>query len=178
MSYTKEQQRAYNRAYYLKNKDKIKASVKQYREATGYVYKLNEEQKQRSNARAKEWYQANKQVMIDRAKAWKRENKEKVRANTRDYASRRANAIGNFTSRDYLKLLRRTLGKCYYCTKNEANSIDHVLPLSRGGTNFIGNIVPACGSCNYSKGPRTIAEWKYGKSLCTRDVRRLYGQSV
>lgn len=175
MSYTKERQDEYNRRYYIANRDKIKEQVKVYKKKTGYRYVLSTEQKRQSNMRAKLWYELNKQLMIDRATAWKKANTEKVRANTRDYASRKARAKGGYSTKDYIKLLKRNLNKCYYCNKNYANSIDHVLPLSRGGTNYIGNIVPACGSCNYSKGPRTIVEWKYSKSICTRDIKRLYG---
>lgn len=36
---------------------------------------------------------------------------------------------------------------------------DRVIPLSRGGSNFIENIVPACGSCNSRKGTRTADEF-------------------
>lgn len=85
--------------------------------------------------------------------------------------------VVKYSSKDYKKLLNRLLGKCGYCHNNEANSIDHIVPLSRGGSNYIGNIMPACGSCNYSKGAKTLAEWRNGKVLCTRDVRRLYGVS-
>lgn len=168
-------QKTYNKEYYQNNKEAIKAHVKEYTKRTGYRYKINDEQRERSNARARAWYEGNKQIVKDRAKLWKKANKEKVRANTRDYVSRKANAVGRYSTKDYIRLLRRNLNKCYYCHEKEANSIDHVLPLSRGGTNYIGNIVPACGSCNYSKGPRTLTEWKYGKSICTRDVKELYG---
>lgn len=40
---------------------------------------------------------------------------------------------------------------CIYCGKY-GNSIDHVLPLSRGGTNNKDNLVISCISCNSKKG--------------------------
>lgn len=46
-----------------------------------------------------------------------------------------------------------------------ADTIDHVLPLVRGGTNYEGNLVPACRRCNSSKSGKTIVEWRYGVSL-------------
>lgn len=48
---------------------------------------------------------------------------------------------------------------CAYCGASSNITSDHIVPLSAGGTNYIQNIVPACGSCNYSKGPRDLIEW-------------------
>ena len=62
-------------------------------------------------------------------------------------------------------LLKRWIAvgmQCAYCGEL-ASTIDHVIPLVRGGTNREGNLVPACRSCNSAKGPRTVTEWKYGK---------------
>jgi len=38
--------------------------------------------------------------------------------------------------------------------------MDHVVPLIRGGRHSVGNIIPACRSCNSSKGGKFIIEWK------------------
>lgn len=51
---------------------------------------------------------------------------------------------------------------CAYCPA-PADTIDHVVPLVRGGTNYEGNLVPACRKCNGSKAARTIIEWRTGK---------------
>ena len=37
--------------------------------------------------------------------------------------------------------------------------MDHLIPLSRGGTNVESNLVSACYSCNCSKGPKDSFEW-------------------
>ena len=45
-------------------------------------------------------------------------------------------------------------GICHYCSKKFAASeltMDHVVPLARGGTSTKGNIVCACRSCNRDK---------------------------
>lgn len=53
--------------------------------------------------------------------------------------------------------------RCYYCdisiSINELTE-DHRIPLSRGGTDWIANIVPACRSCNSRKGNKTEQEYK------------------
>lgn len=52
--------------------------------------------------------------------------------------------------------------QCTYCTAR-ATTIDHVLPLARGGTNHEGNLVPACKPCNSSKHNKTLMEWKHNR---------------
>lgn len=60
-------------------------------------------------------------------------------------------------------------GECYYCRRKvgKANlTMDHVLPLSRGGKSKKGNIVPACKECNNKKKYLLPIEWEeYLKSL-------------
>lgn len=47
---------------------------------------------------------------------------------------------------------------CIYCGKR-SESIDHVLPLSRGGLNITENCVPACLACNGHKGDSDAFMW-------------------
>lgn len=47
---------------------------------------------------------------------------------------------------------------CTYCGR-PADAWDHVFPWSRGGGDGPGNRVPACTSCNSSKGDDTPEEW-------------------
>lgn len=57
---------------------------------------------------------------------------------------------------------KRQRRPCAYCDRL-ADTIDHVVPLVRGGTNYIGNLLPCCRSCNGSKGGKTVAEWRHGR---------------
>jgi 5-methylcytosine-specific restriction endonuclease McrA len=60
-------------------------------------------------------------------------------------------------------------GECYYCHRKvgrDSLTMDHVLPLSRGGKSKKGNIVPACKQCNSKKKYLLPIEWEeYLKSL-------------
>jgi 5-methylcytosine-specific restriction enzyme A len=52
-------------------------------------------------------------------------------------------------------------GICHYCKKKfkpEDLTMDHVLPISRGGKSVKGNIVPCCKECNNEKKYLTPAE--------------------
>ena len=40
--------------------------------------------------------------------------------------------------------------------------VDHMLPISRGGTDHVDNLQLLCSGCNRSKGNKTMAEWKAG----------------
>jgi 5-methylcytosine-specific restriction endonuclease McrA len=48
---------------------------------------------------------------------------------------------------------------CSYCG-SEADSVDHVLPRSRGGTSKRTNLVAACRKCNSQKGAKTPEQWR------------------
>lgn len=54
-------------------------------------------------------------------------------------------------------VLRRDQQRCGYCGER-GNTIDHLLPQSRGGRNTWLNTVCACQSCNHRKAARTPAE--------------------
>lgn len=77
-------------------------------------------------------------------------------------AKKRANG-GQFNTKDWLRLYRRFRGLCAYCVANHATTIDHVIPVSKGGSGFIGNILPCCGPCNSSKQDKTLYEWRIGR---------------
>ena len=53
--------------------------------------------------------------------------------------------------------------QCSYCPAI-ADTIDHLLPLVRGGSNYEGNLVPACRRCNSSKASRTVMEWRTNRA--------------
>jgi hypothetical protein len=61
------------------------------------------------------------------------------------------------------KVFSRDNYTCQYCNAKDAKlHCDHVIPLSRGGSNDLENLVAACASCNLSKHNKTLSEWKGG----------------
>jgi 5-methylcytosine-specific restriction endonuclease McrA len=74
---------------------------------------------------------------------------------------RRGAAGPTHENKDWLRLVARHDGLCAYCGVNKTEHRDHVVPIARGGTDSIGNILPACAPCNLSKGSSLLIEWKY-----------------
>ena len=91
--------------------------------------------------------------------------------------ARKANA--EFDSGISKKSLRKLLGEnCHYCGiqmdfsgttkalgyKDAHATIEHVIPLSKGGTHTWGNVVLACRKCNITKHNKTKLEWEEFKN--------------
>lgn len=54
-------------------------------------------------------------------------------------------------------------GRCYYCQQTfgkEDLTMDHVLPLARGGRTTKKNVVVSCKDCNSQKKYKTQVEWR------------------
>ncbi|OGQ84699.1 MAG: HNH endonuclease [Deltaproteobacteria bacterium RIFCSPLOWO2_12_FULL_60_19] len=58
---------------------------------------------------------------------------------------------------------RCSAGLCHYCGKKvpaRALTMDHVVPIIRGGKSAKGNVVPACKECNTKKKHSLPMEWE------------------
>ncbi len=64
------------------------------------------------------------------------------------------------------EILRRDKYSCQYCGSTKQLTLDHVIPLSKGGKHTWDNVVVACEPCNNSKGARTPQQ--AGLSLCNK----------
>lgn len=69
-----------------------------------------------------------------------------------------AGTYGRRWQRVRLVVLTAAGWRCGYCHAS-AGTADHVIPVPRGGTHALSNLVAACHGCNTSKGERTLAEW-------------------
>lgn len=62
----------------------------------------------------------------------------------------------------FRQLLQMIDPHCLYCGQYlppRGATLDHVLPVSRGGLHHVRNMVLACRSCNEAKDNRTPQEW-------------------
>ncbi len=72
----------------------------------------------------------------------------------RQYARRKQAILSTenpLTAEDWAEILREHDHRCRYCGKQTKMTLDHVIPLSKGGEHSKTNVVPACQSCNSKK---------------------------
>jgi len=127
------------KAYTLANKEKFDAARKEWE-------KKNPD---KLAAKTKKWQLANKEYL----KAKRQENPEQARAIKQRRRAREVAAEGNHTAAELKALFEKQKGKCAYCSAKLTKSYhaDHIVALSKGGTNWISNITLACAKCNVSK---------------------------
>jgi hypothetical protein len=68
--------------------------------------------------------------------------------------ARKLGVSGLLEEYEWQDILRAHNYSCAICGSTEDISIDHIIPLSKGGTNTADNIQPLCRSCNSRKGNR------------------------
>jgi hypothetical protein len=76
-----------------------------------------------------------------------------------------SNPYGRPSSLEWEQLKSQTFKRdsysCVYCSRSDKKlHCDHIVPISRGGTNDLSNLATACERCNTSKGARTLKEWR------------------
>lgn len=104
---------------------------------------------------------------------WEIENPDKVRAKVeRRRALLNCVEINDFTGEQWSQMKEQYSYTCVYCRGffGDKITMDHVVPLSKGGNHTQSNIVPACHSCNASKGNKSLEDWPgNSKSRVLRD---------
>ena len=88
-------------------------------------------------------------------------NKERLRPSKNARQSIRNRTVQSGT---YL-ILDKELNKiynspCFNCGSTKDQSLDHIIPISKGGSHSSGNIMTLCLKCNISKKSKLLVEWK------------------
>ena len=85
----------------------------------------------------------------------------KVKAKRMRRRGRSAKAGGSYTWSEVIRILLDLDRRCAYCDElvDGEPDPDHVVPLSRGGSNSITNILPCCRLCNSDKRDLLLSEW-------------------
>lgn len=108
------------------------------------------------------YYAQNREKRIEEIHEYQRHHPE-VKINYRHrYRARKRNAPGSHTYADLEAIFNKQGGDCFYCKKHFSimsdGHFDHVIPLSRGGSDNPDNIVFTCPPCNWRKHARMPKE--------------------
>lgn len=147
-------------------------------------YEMNREQ---LIARACQWSKDNAEHMNARRRATYWEDLDASRAKgraayaknpeprKRHAAKRRAAKRGvetTLTDQEWYDIIDIYEGHCAYCfCTPDVITIDHVTPITKSGGHTANNVVPACLSCNTSKGNRDLHAWLWRKPYVMRRKR-------
>lgn len=74
-----------------------------------------------------------------------------------------ARVLGTHTEAEWYAKIRASNARCAYCGRFCPTFVlekDHVIPISRGGSDGIENVVVACYPCNRGKSDLTVEEWR------------------
>lgn len=167
-----ERERARVNRYRAENPEKVRESNRRYRT----------ENREKINAYYRNYYSQNTEKVLESTRRYAAEHPEVRRKASKNYrlnhpekpriATQRRRALkraaaGCHTPADIRDQYIRQRGRCYYCgcTLNDNYQIDHVVPLTRGGSNDMSNIVVTCPTCNQSKNNKLPHEWAKGGRL-------------
>jgi 5-methylcytosine-specific restriction endonuclease McrA len=119
--------------------------------------------------KATKYREKNREVMLERTRAWRAANPEKYRAaidrwkaenpdgarrHVQARRARKRGAMGQFTVSDLAQIFAAQRSRCAYCRcklTDQNKQLDHIVALSRGGSNDRANLQYVCISCNAAK---------------------------
>lgn len=101
----------------------------------------------------RDWKERNREKSRKAIARWKRDHPEYGQQKRGRRRARLLNAeINDLTIAEWREILETWQYKCAYCdTEPEVLTLDHVVPLARGGNHTRTNVVPACFDCNSRK---------------------------
>src|SRR5690625_4247275 len=74
--------------------------------------------------------------------------------------ARKYGVYDDLTLDDIMYVFSISGGECVYCGKvSEDYQLEHIVPMSRGGTNTLSNITTSCPACNIAKHNNSLFMW-------------------
>jgi 5-methylcytosine-specific restriction endonuclease McrA len=168
----KEKRRLYGIKWRNENRERIKFLSKKYRKEHPERVKeckniWNRLHPEKARISAKKWQKANPQRRKIISNRYNQKHPEAGRRSAKKYRRIKFNAEGSHTQGEW-ELLKKQYGYiCPRCKRQEPFmgqyrlylTEDHIIPISKGGTDNIENIQPLCHSCNAIKGNRITIKY-------------------
>lgn len=100
------------------------------------------------------------------AREWRASHPDRVKVQAQVGRAKRTEIRSGTDVRDVTvrELTRIRSAPCLACGATDRTTVDHLIPLVRGGRHSIGNLIPLCLQCNSSKRQRTWMEWRISGS--------------
>ncbi|SRR6266404_3533364 len=160
----KEKAKTYQKAHYEKFKEVYKERAKKwYKEHRALCIERETKRNQTPEGlkRRRGYYHKNSAFYVAKTTEWRQKNPEKFKKIYTKYVnarrSRLVGAIGSFSFDSWMQKVEYHGWCCAYCKADldgQSLTIDHRIPLSKGGSNWLANLVPACRPCNSRKGAK------------------------
>lgn len=113
--------------------------------------------KDKIQARSRQWRLDPEEAYREYMRTRYVEKHDELRQKGRVYAHRARVESGEvFSVQEWLDLCAKYEHLCLACKQEKPLTVDHVIPISKGGSNLISNIQPLCKSCNSKKRTKII----------------------
>lgn len=149
-------QRKYAKNYRTKHREKV-------------LEKRRARYQEKDRAYYEKRYLENREVLLARSKEWRKNNPEKhVARERRRRARKNNNHVASIDQNDLQCRIDDFFGKCAYCQSAKFRDWDHFIPISKGGPESLGNLLPSCQRCNVRKHARDPKEWYESQSFYSK----------
>jgi 5-methylcytosine-specific restriction endonuclease McrA len=143
----------------MKNPDIVKKRVREWEKT----------HKEKVNKRFRLKYKNNPDVrkkVAQFVKNWRKNNPERVRILHRNRRFKKRNAGNGWNADQEIELFFNYGNICAYCGKKfNKLTVDHIIPIAKGGIHEIENAVPACIHCNSSKCDTPLLIWMWRRRM-------------
>ena len=167
--------RAHSKEIVARHRERRKGDCSKEREAARRRYaRMSEDEKAKYAAAQKAYYEAKKPERLAKNKVRFKEKRDQYWPAIMEYrrqhpeiniAGRARRRAAGTPPPAVLRELLRAATACCYCGVSfyepaVKKHIDHVVPVSRGGSGDITNLAVACATCNLRKSSKTLDEWQ------------------